>query len=170
MTKRKDPKDYLKTGAPHKEGFSDEECEALGQRYLKWMKDCEKKAEEGKPLPVHLSEFYSEIEDIPRTYWHTSLSVRPSFTKYYEKGADWMAKIIMKNKDLPTAYGSRFLSLYDRNLKHHERDIIQQKAQADILAKIEYELKKGASPNDDNLDELLESIKKLHNGTQSKAD
>lgn len=144
-------------GRPPKEGFSNEEVTAIGERLLNWMKDCE----ERQYYPVHMSEFYSRVEAIDPKYWRDSLSKRDCFSPYYEKFRCWMVSQIMKNKDLPTGYGSRYLGLYDSELRLHEKEIAKEKAFEIAFAKVEADIQKTIPQNDKVLSDLLNALREI---------
>lgn len=101
--------------------FTDEEVVRIGVDLVKWVKD-----NLGKEGIVHLSQFYVLIEDIDRDEWK-NLCDRVLFTPYYKKALDMMAVQTILNSDIPTAYGSRFLAIYSKELRDHEKEIQQEK-------------------------------------------
>ncbi len=111
-------------GRPPKEGFSDDEVIALGEELLLWLKSCDA---DKKCDVVHLSEWYSEIKQIPPSYWKESLAKRPCFSTYYERALLWMGKRLLKNKKLPTSYGNRFLSIYFKEIDDQEFEVEKRK-------------------------------------------
>lgn len=113
-------------GRPHNPGFSDEELIVLGEELLSWLKD--------NDSVVHLSEFYSHLKGIALTQWR-AICVRECFLPYYEKSSQWMGVKILKNKELSTAYGSRFLSMYHKDLREHEREISREKVSDEVEAR-----------------------------------
>jgi len=117
-------------GRPPNPGFSDEEVIALGEELMRW---CEEQDNNEKSDVVHLSEWYSEIKKIAPSQFE-SLRGRPCFVDYYERAIKWMGKRILKNTKMPSAYGSRFLGIYFREVKEHEMDTVEHK--------IDYEIKK----------------------------
>jgi hypothetical protein len=155
-------------GRPPKEGFSKPELIQLGEEFLKWMEENDKKD------IVHLSEFYSEVKGIPRTYWKENVCRRPEFRTYYEKGMDWIGKKLLKNKTLSTSYGNRFLGIYFKEVAEHELEQAKLRIDYEIEKKSELNNKNTLSPNDSNLSQLISDVKSLKgvvlNATQSQTD
>jgi hypothetical protein len=121
-------------GRPPKEGFSNDELIVMGEELLQWMKDCDA---DKKCDVVHLSEWYSEIKRIDRDYWKDSVCSRPCFSSYYKAAMDWIGKRTMKNKNLSTAYGSRFLGIYFKEIRDHEWEQKQKEIDYTIAKKNE---------------------------------
>jgi hypothetical protein len=142
-------------GRPPNPGYSDEEVLRLGKELISWMIQCDK---DPNCDIVHLSEWYSEIKNMPRSQWQ-AICVRACFLPYYERAKEWMGKRILKNKDLPTAYGSRFLGIYFSDIREHEREIAEHKIDYEISKKSALEQQKGISPNDDLLSKLFINLK-----------
>lgn len=162
-------------GRPPNQGYSDEELIALGEDLLKWIdeQDSNKKSN-----IVHLSEWYSEVKRIAPSQWN-SIIHRPCFLQYYEVAKHWMGKRIMKNEKLSTAYGSRFLGIYFKEVRDHEKEVVEHK--------IDYELKKKeaatSTPNDPSINiaqdlfkviesqaNMVKELKEEINALKSKAD
>jgi hypothetical protein len=141
-------------GRPANPGYSNDELIILGNELVDWMEKVDARGLE----VVHLSEWYSGIKGIPRAQWK-SIIQRDCFLPYYERAISWIGVKILKSKQLPTAYGSRFLGIYFSEIREHEREITEQK--------IDYELGKKADmnrtipSNDVLLANLIEGIKAL---------
>jgi len=165
---------FSRMGRPPKQ-FTQEDVIAIGERLLQWMKDCD--ADPNCDV-VHLSEFYSEKEGIARTDWHDKICSKEYFHQYYDQARDWMLKRTMKNKNLPTAYGSRFLGLYSKQIREAEFELIKEKIDYEYEKKFEMEkaLQINLPPNDNHISEkesllkiIAEQQKAIHE-LQSKAD
>jgi len=130
MAPKKGNKHGVGYGRPTNPGFSDPEVIILGEELLKW---CAEQDDNEDSNIVHLSEWYSEIKGIAPSQWE-SLAQRPCFLAYYEKAIKWMGKRILKNNQMASAYGSRFLGIYFREVREHEREIVEHK--------VDYEIKK----------------------------
>lgn len=115
-------------GRPPKEGYSEQEVIALGEELLAWMRACD--ANKDCDV-VHLSEFYCEIKDIVPSYWDKCITKRACFSGYYEKALRWMGKRLLKNKNLPTSYGNRFLPIYYKEV--HDIEFEQEKRKIDYM-------------------------------------
>lgn len=148
-------------GRPPNPGYSDEELVALGEELLVWIKECD----DTKFEVVHLSQFYSELKEMPRTQWQ-SICLRDCFKPYYDRARDWIGKRILLNKDMPTAYGSRFLGIYFNEVREHEMKVVEHK--------VDYEIKKRADLLNSATKEMeilgvLNGIKNLSGDSGSKA-
>jgi len=139
-------KKYIKSfnDEPKKEWTAQDLVE-LGNRLLKWIDECEA---DPKCDVVHLSEFYAEKERIPRTIWEQNILRRPTFLPYYDLARDWILKRTMKNKDLATAYGSRFLGVYSTQLRDHELQIAKEKIDYEVQKKHEMQSALNAGSNE----------------------
>lgn len=148
-------------GRPPNPGFSDEELIILGEELLEWMEKVEKE----DLRVVHLSQWYSETKAICPTQWD-SICRRSCFISYYKRALIWMGKLTLLNKDLPTAYGSRFLGIYFKEVSDKEREVVEHKVDYEIKKKMEHEASRGSVPNDIGLTNLitgLHSIKETEN-------
>ncbi len=123
-------------GRPANPGFSDEEVIALGEELLKW---CQEQDNNEKSDVVHLSEWYSEIKRIAPSQFE-AMKLRSCFVGYYEKAMKWMGKRILKNTKMPSAYGSRFLGIYFKEVKEHEMETVEHKIDYEIKKKKEADL------------------------------
>lgn len=121
-------------GRPPNCGFTNDELLALGEELLLWMGQMDEAAKE----IVHLSEWYSEIRQIPRSQWK-SIIQRDCFLPYYERALNWMGVRLLKNKSLPTAYGSRFLGIYFTEVREHDRAVMQEKIDYELVQKMTYD-------------------------------
>ncbi len=146
-------------GRPSNKGYSDEELMTLGDEMLAWM---DKVDEEGREV-VHLSEWYRK-KKISRSQWN-SITERGCFLDYYEQAVEWMGCKLLKNKNLPTPYGSRFLGIYFREVRSYEIKLSQEKIDYELTKRLSIEQIKGIPPNDSMLRELIESIR---NGPEVK--
>jgi len=109
-------------GRPPKH-FTDEQVTALGEEMLMWM---EEQDNDPKSDVVHLSEWYSEVKGIFPPQWD-DLTRRDSFSAYHKAAKLWMGKRLMKNKNLQSSYGNRFLGIYFSEIKAHEIEMMQIK-------------------------------------------
>jgi len=135
--------------------FTDEEAEEIGKELVQWMKDL---IASGKP-PVHFVQFYNLKKGLFLRDWDL-LCCRKVFSPYYESARDLMALATQLNDKLSTAYGSRFLGVYSRDLRAHERAIQKEKL-ADEL-----ELKKAEMSS--FTPEVLELNKSILDGITSR--
>ena len=145
-------------GRPPNPGYSDAEVIQLGEEMLQWIRDCDNNP---KCDVVHLSEFYSEIKGIAYSQWKSLINDRSCFLPYYEKAKEWMGKRILKNTNLPTAYGSRFLNIYFKEIRDTEREIMKEKVDYEISKKLEMEENRRLSPNDNLLSDLINHVKSI---------
>lgn len=139
-------------GRPPNEGFADEDLMVLGEELLKWMEEIDKLNKE----IVHLSEWYSEIKEISVTQW-SSICDRACFRPYYERARVWMGKNILKNDRMPSAYGSRYLGIYHREITEHERSQIEHKVDYEIKKKQEAE----KANSNSNINPHLETLQQM---------
>lgn len=121
-------------GRPPNEGFSNEELVSLGEDLLAWMRN----ADEEKAEIVHLSEWYSVLKGIRRSQWK-SIIQRDCFLPYYERALDWLGVRLLKNKNLPIAYGHRFLAIYFSEIRDHERAVMREKIDYELTQKQAFE-------------------------------
>lgn len=115
---------------------SDEDVILLGEELFTWMKEIDEK----KIKVVHLSEWYSYIKHIDPKEWD-NLIKRACFLRYYNRAIRWMGNKMIKNKDFPQAYGSRFLGIYFKDVREHEKEISREKLDLE-KEKIDYEYEK----------------------------
>ena len=123
-------------GRPPREGWSNAEVNKLGEDLIEWMQECDEK----KVNIVHLSEWYSYIRFIRPKDWD-ALQKRECFLPYYERAMRWMGNRLLKNQKLSPTYGSRFLGIYFKDVRDHEKELIKEKLDAD-LKKIDHEYEK----------------------------
>ena len=133
--------------------FTDEELHVLGEEMLLWMKE-----HKLDPLFVHLSNWYSEIKEIPRSSWH-AIRQRNVFLQYYERAMEFMESKTMINEKLSTAYGSRYLGLYSKDLREHERELKFEVIDHEAQVKSDAANKNQTSPNDCLLSDLIKAVK-----------
>ena len=139
-------------GRPPLPGNSRPELEILGKELLAWMAEEDKKAKKDtnhKPI-LHLSQWYSGIRNISRSNWET-IRQNPGFLPYYEKALEWLGVKMLGNEGLPTAYGSRFLSIYFKDVRVAEREAIEHKIDYEIKKKQDAEIDKGIAPLQDSM-------------------
>jgi len=136
--------------------FSDEECDFLGQELVAAVK----KSIADKDPMVHFTEWYAITKNFCYDDWD-ALRKRLCFIQYYKTAGDLMALSTQKNTTLSTAYGSRFLGVYSRDLKVHEEEISKRKIEHEQKVKAEALLKTVTSPNDTSLTDLISSIRAL---------
>lgn len=134
--------------------YSDAEVVHLGEELIAWMDFADAK----KERIVHLSEWYRGVKKIPKSEWR-ALRQRLCFLPYYEQAMDWLLVKMLKNDKLQTAYGSRYLGIYDQDIREHEKEIAHDKIDYEISKKQELEKSKSQYPNDDKLDELIKAVK-----------
>ena len=130
-----------KGGRPRLTEWPKDKTIALGEELLKWLRNPE------NDCIFHLSQFYNERKGIPRSQWRT-LRKRVEFIPYYEMALEMVGCKILRNKDLPTAYGSRFLSVYFQDLRDHEREVKREEIEAAMKAKQDAEVSRSIPPND----------------------
>lgn len=144
-------------GRPPEPGYSNPEVIRLGEKLLAWMK----KVDDEQIPVVHLSQWYSRIQNIPKSQWR-SIRLRPCFLPYYEKAIEWMGTKILENKELPTAYGSRFLGIYFKDIREHEEEIKEEEMQRNVKEfaqkekiRLDGEKNKMVSPNQPLINQYL---------------
>lgn len=130
-------------GKPPNPNYTDDDLHRLGEEFVSWMKHIDR---DGVAV-VHLSEWYSEIKEIPRSQWQ-SICNRDCFRDYYDRARLWMGRKLLKNKDLPQAYGSRFIAVYFKEIAEHERSIVEHKVDYELTKKVDIESRKSIPPND----------------------
>ncbi len=121
-------------GRPPNCGYANDELLVLGDELLLWMQQIDENGTE----VVHLSEWYSASKHIPRSQWK-SIIQRDCFLPYYEKALNWLGVKLLKNKNLPVAYGSRFLGIYFSEIREYERAVMKEKIDYELAQKISYE-------------------------------
>ncbi len=136
------------------EVYSDEEVISLGKEMLAWIIE---RIELGNP-PVHLTQWYVLNKKILHPDWD-ALRKRLDFLHYYDTALDLMALATMTNKDLEVAYGSRFLSVYSKDLRKHEKETKFEVIDHEAEVKAEAANKSQTSPNDTTLVDLIKAIK-----------
>ncbi len=149
-------KNAVGKGRPPKEGFSEAEVIALGEEMFKWMDECDLK----KTQVVHLSEWYSHIKYIRPCEWD-ALQKRSCFLPYYERAIKWMGNRLLKNTKLPPVYGSRFLGIYFKDVREHEKQQIRDK--------VDYELER-KTPKDESEVNLATILKMFLEGKITQKD
>lgn len=162
-----------KRGRPLHPNWPPEKVVELGEELITWLR-----SDEGKKA-FHLSEFFADKKELSKTEWDL-LRHRSEFFHYYERAMLMMGNIVVKNGHVPTAYGSRFLSMYFKDLKEHEKEIKDEEAKALAKARIEVEHTKSIPPNDQIIKkdleharekaELLERIKRLEEISSEQKD
>jgi hypothetical protein len=111
-------------GRPPNPGFADKDLIDLGEELLRWMKKVD-----DEDLPIwHLSEWWSQIKNIPSTQWD-SITRRDCFIGYYNKAKYWMGVKMISNKDFPQSYGNRFLRIYFADVRELERQDVDYEIQ-----------------------------------------
>jgi hypothetical protein len=79
-----------------------------------------------------------------------------------------MGRRVLLNKTLPTAYGSRFLGIYFRDIREHESSLAKEKIDYEVSKRDSMAHAKNIPPNDSKIDALLEGlhregeVQKLH--------
>lgn len=128
--------------------YTDEEAIELGEQFLQWMADQDANPDSDV---VHLSEWYSEVIGITPAMFQ-NLTRRECFRSYYERARQWMGKRLMKNKNLQSSYGNRFLGVYFSEIKEHEIEMMNAKSKSEMQSALTLdqmlkaaEARKGAS-------------------------
>jgi len=152
-------------GRPPNPGFEDEDLVALGEEFVAWM---DKVDSENDYKVVHLSQWFSKIKNIPISQWD-SIIRRECFIGYYKKAILWMGTRTLINKELPTAYGSRFINIYFKDVKAEEREEVEHKIDHEIKKKMEHEATRGTVPNDLSLTGLLNGLHSIKENDDLKA-
>lgn len=109
--------------------WSDEELVQLGEELLAWLLS----NVDNKKI-VHLSQWWVTIKDISRSEWK-EICDRVLFTPYYEKALEIMHYKTLLNDKLPTAYGSRYLGIYSKELRQHEKEERDDKIRSEMEMK-----------------------------------
>ena len=156
----KKPISYKKVSGRPSIYYSDEEVHELGKELLEWL-------EQTNENVWHLSDWYYGVKKMLHPEWET-LRQRKDFLRYYKIALERMGTFMMKNQKMPTAYGSRFLSLYFAEVRQHEKEISLEKIDHEYALKDAIETKKSASPNDAKLDELIQTLKASDFGKKKK--
>lgn len=110
----------------------DDEVRKLGKELVEWVS---KKITSDDP-PVHLTEWYAIEKGMLYPDWDI-LRNRVEFDQYYHTALDLMALATQKNRKLETAYGSRFLGVYSKDLRRHEKKIAEEKKASQAQEKIQ---------------------------------
>jgi len=139
-------------GRPPNPGYSDEEIIQIGKDMLEWIKTVD--SSKTKQRIVHLSQFYSELKGIPKTQWNHIVE-RFCFRCYYDQAKDWIGKKIMLDAQLPTAYGSRFLGIYFKEVTDHEEEVFKKKID------YEYDKKTACDYRNQQTQETLDTAKEI---------
>jgi len=147
-----------KRGRPEMLGYSDEDLIDLGEEMIRYLADHDESV-------VHLSHWYSVVKGISKSDWK-AICKRIEFLPYYERAIEWVGCNILQNRELPTAYGSRFLSIYFQDLREHEREVKREEIQFTAELKAKMDATRATPPNDAILSLNLELIKKI--GEQQK--
>jgi len=136
--------------------FSDYEVIELGKELVKWVRDRYKSSD----LPFHLTEWYFIEKELSYEEWD-GIRKRVHFLQYYNTALDMMALFTQKNEKLSTAYGSRFLGIYSKDLRQHEKDVSFEKIDHEAEVKAKADIGKQIAPNDDKLERLIISLDAL---------
>lgn len=134
--------------------YSDSEVIALGEELVSWIR----MRFNAKDMPVHLTEWYLLEKDIMYPDWDL-LRRRIEFRQYYDSALELMCLCTQKNKTLEVAYGSRFLGVYSKDLRKHEKDIKFEVIDHEAEVKAEASNKNQTSPNDCLLSDLIKAVK-----------
>lgn len=134
--------------------YSDEDVVKLGEELITWIR----KRFNDKDMPIHLTEWYSLEKDILYHDWD-NIRKRAHFLKYYDSALELMSLCTMANKNLETAYGSRFLGVYSKDLRKHEREVKFEVIDHEAEVKAEANNKNQTSPNDCLLSDLIKAVK-----------
>ena len=106
--------------------FTDEEVHELGQELTIWVRETDQ--------IFHLSEFWGIHKMMMKGDWD-ALRGRSGFFPYYKDAIELMVLKTMKNKDLSTSYGNRFLAMYSQELREFEREVRKQQVEDEIAIK-----------------------------------
>lgn len=134
--------------------YSDEEVISLGKELVEWIR----KRFSSKDMPTHLTEWYALEKNILYPDWDM-LRKREDFRQYYDSALELMALCTLKNQKLEVAYGSRFLGVYSKDLRKHEKEIKFEVIDHEAQVKAEASNKNQTSPNDCLLSDLIKAVK-----------
>lgn len=129
LSEKKNPSTKIKSGRPST-NFTDEQVHELGREMVEWLQD---RLISGKPV-FHLTEWYLLHKKMLYVVWDM-LRRREDFRQYYQSAMEMMTLATLQNQKLETAYGSRFLGIYSRDLREHEKLIKQENAEIEAAAK-----------------------------------
>lgn len=153
MAAPKGNKNAIGHGRPPNPGYTDEDIAVLCLEMDKWMED-----NFNNPSVVHLSQWWSQIKNIPNSQWE-SLIHRSCFLSQYEKAKKWMGVKIMTNKKLAESYGNRFLGMYFSDMHEHEMNKMERKVDYEIKKKKEALNESLGYPNDAAVNDRISLIK-----------
>lgn len=140
------------SGAPPKY-HSDEDVHVIGKELLDWLED------ESHEV-WHLSEWYYGVKKMLEPEWRT-LRQRTDFLPYYESAIKRMGVRMIKNSEMPTAYGSRFLNIYFSEVREMEKAVAFEKIDHEAEMKAKADINKQVAPNEDKLERLITSLDAL---------
>ena len=121
---------------PQPKYHSLEQVQVLGKELLDYI---DTRAAAGNHI-YHMCEWYWDVKKMSALEWD-SLRGRDSFVQHYENARKKVFLGMMRDKNLSTAYGSRFLAMYSSELRSFEREVSSQKVKDEI------ELKKADAVN-----------------------
>lgn len=107
--------------------YSEEQVHEIGKEMIDWL-------EANKDDFWGISDFYYGVKKMHKKDWDL-LKERKSFASYYETALEIMTLCVMRNRELAQSYGNRFLAMYSRDLKSHERSINREKIEDEIALK-----------------------------------
>lgn len=122
-------------------GFSEEEVIAMGEELLNWIED-----NNTNDKIVHLSQWYYQVKHFTPNQWD-ALEQRDCFLPYLRKAKQWMGVRVLTNKKLSESYGNRFVGIYFKEVRDHERSNIEHKVDYEIKKKREAD-QSNSYPND----------------------
>lgn len=118
-------------GRPRTVSPPPDECIELGKEYIKWLLD--------NPEALHHTEWYSIHKQMLNSEWRT-IRYAPEFLPYYEQGRHILAQRMRKAQVVREGIAHRYLSLLDCELKEHEKELVEHKANTASKAEIETQL------------------------------
>jgi len=80
--------------------------------------------------PIHLTQWYFIKQNLTFLEWDV-LRSRKLFSQYYDTALDMMALFTQQNDKLSAAYGNRFLGIYSKDLRAHEKQIAAEKREGE---------------------------------------
>lgn len=110
-------------GAPRTVTPSEDEVEVLGKEYIQWLEE--------NPEAIHHTEWYSIYKKMLKTQWE-ALRQTKQFLPYHEQGRAILASRMRKAQVVKEGIAHRYLSLLDTELKEHDKELVEHKANAGL--------------------------------------
>lgn len=139
-------------GRPPLPGCTNEELIQMGKDLLIWLEK-----EKDNEKIVHLSQWYSQIKGISRSDW-AAIRQRDSFLQYYERAIEWMGVKTLLNKKLSDSYGNRFIAIYFKDVRDHERSSVEHKINHELDRKEEIASKSASYPGQERIDLIHKGV------------